>query len=58
MNRVFKIHGLLLTIDDTMQFSFEDDMLQVLGTFNVARKLRNGKYAGVSNTVRQSMHAN
>lgn len=50
MSRVFKIRGLLLTVDDTTEFSFpdEDDMLQVVGTFRVARKLRNGKYARVS----------
>lgn len=50
MKTTFKIRGLRLTVDDTTTFLFpdDDDLLQVTGTFEVTRKLRNGKYANVS----------
>ena len=50
MKRTFKIRGMLLTVDETTEFLFpdDDDLLQITGTFEVKRKLRNGKYANVS----------
>lgn len=50
MKRTFKIRGMLLTVDETTEFLFPDDgdMVQITGTFEVKRKLRNGKYANVS----------